>query len=56
MSKLLKANCTLKKLHIHQNNIGDYGISVIVEQLKNISTLTQLHVIQCGFTVKGTIL
>ena len=46
-------NCTLQKLSVYQNNIGDDGISVIVEQLKHIKSLTKLYIIQCGFSLKG---
>ena len=54
VSKLLMRNCSLQVLHVCHNNIGDDGISVIVEQLQHITTLTTLNVIKCGFTVKGS--
>ena len=54
MSTLLRGNYTLQVLDIHNNNVGDDGISVIVEQLQNISTLTKLHISKCGLSVKGT--
>ena len=55
MSQLLVRNCTLQELTVNANNIGDDGISVIVEQLQHITTLTKLHVEECGLSVKGTV-
>ena len=55
VSKLLVGNCSLQKLYLGCNNIGDEGISVIVEQLQHITTLTELWVAKCGLSVKGTI-
>ena len=54
-SKILMGNCTLQVLNVCNNTIGDDGISVIVEQLQHITTLTKLVVIECGLSVKGTI-
>ena len=53
VSKLLVGNCTLQMLNASFNHIGDDGISVIVEQLQHITTLTVLNVDQCGLSVKG---
>ena len=55
VSKILMGNCTLQVLNVSYNSIGDDGISVIVEQLQYITTLTKLYVRTCGFSVKGTI-
>ena len=55
VSKILMGNCTLQVLDVSSNTIGDDGISVIVEQLQRITTLTELVVIECGLSVKGTI-
>ena len=55
VSKILMGNCTLQELNVSCNTIGDDGISVIVEQLQHITTLTELVVIECGLSVKGTI-
>ena len=55
VSKILMGNCTLQVLNVTNNTIGDDGISVIVEQLKHITTLTELGVTQCGLSVKGII-
>ena len=55
VSKLLVRNCTLQVLDVNYNNIGDDGISVIVEQLQHITTLTELHVWSCGLSVRGTV-
>lgn len=53
---ILMGNCTLQELNVSSNSIGDDGISVIVEQLQHITTLTKLSVLKCGLSVKGTIL
>ena len=55
VGKILMGNCTLQELDVSSNLIGDDGISVIVEQLQHITTLTELIVIDCGLSVKGTI-
>ena len=55
VSKLLVGNCTLQELNVSSNDIGDDGISVIVEQLQHITTLTKLYVRRCGLSVKGTV-
>ena len=54
VSKLLMRNCSLRHLNVGHNNIGDDGISVIVEKLLHITTLTTLDVKDCGLSVKGT--
>ena len=46
---------SLERLNICCNNIGDDGISVIVEQLQHITTLTKLNVSNCGLSVKGNV-
>lgn len=56
VSKLLVKNHTLQELNVSRNDIGDDGISVIVEQLQHINTLTKLHVERCGLSMKGTVL
>ena len=53
VSKLLVGNCTLQVLSVRYDDIGDDGISVIVEQLQHITTLTKLNVWGCGLSVKG---
>ena len=55
VSKLLVGNCTLQELDVSYNDIGDDGISVIVEQLHHNTTLTELHVSECGLSVKGSV-
>ena len=48
---------SLEEFHVSNNNIGDDGISVIVEQLQHIiiTTLTKLSVIGCGLSAKGNV-
>jgi len=53
VSKLLMRNCTLQVLNVSGNTISDDGISVIVEHMQNITTLTKLVVMTCGLSVKG---
>ena len=55
VSQLLMRNHSLKKFNVCYNNIGDDGISVIVEQLQHITTLTTLDVVECGLSVKGNV-
>ena len=55
VSKLLVGNCTLQELNVSYNDIGDDGISVIVEQLQHNTTLTKLNVRYCGLSVKGNL-
>ena len=55
VSKILMGKCTLQVLNVSSNTITDDGISMIVEQLQHITTLTKLYVIECGLSVKGTI-
>ena len=52
VTKLLVGNCTLQVLQLGYNDIGDDGISMIVEQLQHITTL---NVEQCGLSVKGIV-
>ena len=54
VSKILMGNCTLQILNVSFNTIGDDGISVIIEQLQHITTLTVLYIMDCGLSVKGT--
>ena len=56
VSKLLMGNCSLQVLHVSYNNIGDDGVSVIIEQLQHITTLTALYVSECGLSAKGTVM
>jgi len=43
-------------LNVGGNPIGDDGISLIVDHLHGNTTLTELNVIKCGLSAKGTIL
>ena len=55
MLLLLVGNYTLQVFSVTNNHIGDDGISVIVEQLQHITTLTELDVRGCGLSVRGTV-
>ena len=52
ISKLLKNNHVIQKLHMSHNNIGDDGITAIAMALTN-STIKELLVINCGITLTG---
>ena len=55
VSKLLKNNNTLEKLVVGYNTIGNDGLSMIVEQLYHITTLTVLNVSECGLSEEGIV-
>ena len=52
ISKLLKDNHVIQKLHMSHNNIGDDGITAIATALTN-STIWLLWVDDCGITLTG---
>ena len=52
ISKLLKDNHVIQVLSMHDNNIGDDGITAIATALTN-STIRQLWVNNCGITLTG---
>ena len=56
VSKLLMNSNTLQELDVCHNTIGDHGLSVIVEQLHHITTLTKLDVLECGLSVEGIVI
>ena len=53
---LLKVTTTLKVIKIDGNHIGDDGIFLVCEGLKENHTLTSLTARQCGFSVKGNVI
>jgi len=53
VSKFLRDNCTLQVLSMNGNAVGDNGVSVIMDGLKCNSSLTELWLEECGFSVKG---
>ena len=55
ISQLLKVTHTLQELHMSNNYIGDDGMAVISEALQHNKSLTTLRVVQCGLSVKGTV-
>ena len=48
-------SATLRVLGVNYNDIGDDGMAVISETLKNSKSLTKLHVEQCGLSVQGNV-
>ena len=52
---MLKVNNSLQELDIYRNNIGDDGMSLVVDGLKCNNTLTKLNVGKCGLSAKGTV-
>ena len=55
LGELLKVNSSLQELDMHYNDIGDDGISSVVDGLQYNKTLTKLNVEQCRLSVKGTV-
>ena len=54
ISQLLNVTPTLQWLFMDDNDIGDEGMAIISEALHHKS-LNELHVHQCGLSVKGTV-
>ena len=53
---IITGSTTLRVLDVSQNKIGDDGIAVISEALQHSSSLTNLGVVDCGLSGKGTVL
>ena len=51
----ITVSATVRELNISFNNIGDDGISVIIEVLQYENVLTELKVKECGLSMKGII-
>ena len=50
----IAVSATLRELNISFNNIGDDGISVIIEVLQYENMLTELNVKECGLSMEGS--
>ena len=55
LGELLKINNSLQELDMGDNDIGDDGMSSVVDGLQYNKTLTKLDVERCGLSVKGTV-
>ena len=55
ISQLLNVTHTLQDLNMSWNDIGDDGMAVISEALQHNKSLTTVVVVQCGLSVKGTV-
>ena len=55
LGELLKVNHSLQELDMRDNNISDEGISSVADGLQCNNTLTKLNVVECGLSVKGTV-
>ena len=55
VGELLKVNNSLQELVIRNNPIGDDGMSSVADGLLWNNTLTKLNILECGFSVKGTV-
>ena len=55
VGELLKVNNSLQELVMWDNQFGDDGMSSVADGLQCNNTLTKLHVQECGFSVKGTV-
>ena len=56
ISQLLNVTHTLQELYMSNNDIGGDGMAVISEALQCNKSLTKLSVIECGLSVKGTVI
>ena len=52
---IITGSATLRVLDVSRNDIGDEGMAVISEALQHNKSLTALIVVQCGLSVKGTV-
>ena len=52
---LLKVNNSLQVLSMGWNVIGDDGMASIADRLRYNKSLTNLHIQECGLSVKGTV-
>ena len=52
---IITGSATLRVLDVGSNDIGDDGMAVISEALQQNRSLTTLRVVQCGLSVKGTV-
>ena len=52
---IITGSATLRVLDVSDNDIGDDGMAVISEALQHNKSLTTLRVLQCGLSVKGTV-
>ena len=52
---IITGSATLRVLNVSYNDIGDDGMAVISEALQHNKSLTTLEVVQCGLSVKGTV-
>ena len=55
ISQLLAITHTLQHLNINRNDISDDGMAVISEALQHNKSFTTLRVVECGLSVKGTV-
>ena len=49
----ITVSTAIRELNISFNNIGDDGISVIIEVLQYENVLTELKVEECGLSMEG---
>ena len=52
---IITGSATLRVLNVTWNDIGDDGMAVISEALQHNKSLATLGVLQCGLSVKGTV-
>ena len=52
---IITGSATLRELNVSHNDIGDDGMAVISETLEHVKSLTDLSVMECGLSVKGTV-
>ena len=54
ISQLLNVTTTLQCFDMSGNDIGDEGMAIISEALQHNKSLTELYVVWCGLSVKGS--
>ena len=52
---IITGSATLRVLDVSFNDIGDDGMAVISEALQHNKSLATLWVVECGLSVKGTV-
>ena len=51
---MITGSPSLRVLTVSGNGIGDFGVELLCKELPNSNSLTELHIWECGLSVKGT--
>ena len=52
---IITGTATLRAIYVGHNDIGDDGMAIISKTLKHNKSFTLLEVMECGLSVKGTV-